>query len=70
MSRTVKDLPVELRTGLRGRTEKGWICERGQGPLVYALLDTDGLPMSGVICDPETGRHTRFRLPISGKAVA
>ena len=44
--------------------------ERGQGPLVYALLDADGLPVSGVICDPETGRHTRFRLPTSGKAVA
>lgn len=44
--------------------------ERGQGPLVYALLDADGLPMSGVICDPETGRHTRFRLPIAGEAVA
>lgn len=28
MSRTVKDLPIELRTGLRERTGKGWMRAR------------------------------------------
>lgn len=44
--------------------------EEGQGPLVCMLLDVDGLPTSGVIEDRETGRRTRFRLPIAGRAVA
>lgn len=44
--------------------------DRVEGPLVFWLLDADGLPMSGVIWDQETGRRTRFRLPIAGTAVA
>ncbi len=44
--------------------------DRVDGPLVLWLLDADGLPTSGVICDRETGRRTRFRLPLSSKSVA
>ncbi len=44
--------------------------DRGRGPLVYALVDEDGLPVSGVVYDPETDRRTRFRFPIAGQAVA
>jgi hypothetical protein len=44
--------------------------DRVDGPFVLWLLDADGLPTSGVICDRETGRRTRFRLPLSGRAIA
>ena len=44
--------------------------KQGDGPLVYMLLDVDGLPTGGVICDPCTGRRTKFRLPIWGRVVA
>jgi hypothetical protein len=40
------------------------------GPLVFCLLDAEGLPISGVIYDELTGRRTKFKLPIAGKAVA
>ena len=40
------------------------------GPLVFCLLDAEGLPISGVIYDELTGRRTTFRLPVSGEAVA
>lgn len=30
---------------------------RGQGPRLYVLLDTHGMPLRGVIYDPETGRR-------------
>lgn len=44
--------------------------EQGGGPLVFWLLDADGLPTGGVIFDPDTRRRTKFQLPIAGKAVA
>jgi hypothetical protein len=44
--------------------------EADDGPRVFWLLDGDGLPVSGVIYDPETDRRTRFRLPIVGQVVA
>lgn len=40
------------------------------GPRVFWLLGGDGLPVSGVIYDPETDRRTPFRLPIAGRVVA
>ena len=46
MSRTFKDLPIELRTGLRERTEKGWMRARrlrGERPSGFALLPRDEL---------------------------
>ena len=40
------------------------------GPLVLCLLDAEGLPVGGVIYDELTGRRTKFKLPITGEAVA
>ena len=36
----------------------------GTGPRLYAVLDDEGLPTSGVIYDPETGRREKVRFPI------
>ena len=36
----------------------------GRGPRLYVLLDDDGLPKSGVIYDPDTGRREKVRFPI------
>ena len=33
--------------------------EQGGGPLVFWLLDADGLPTGGVIFDPDTRRRTQ-----------
>ena len=33
----------------------------GTGPRLYVLLGGDGLPRSGVIFDPDTGRRERIR---------
>lgn len=46
MSRTVKDLPSELRTGRRERTGKGWTRARRlrrERRSLLALLDRDDL---------------------------
>lgn len=40
------------------------------GPLVFWLLDADGFPISAVIYDQQTGRRTKFKLPIAGEAIA
>ena len=37
---------------------------RGEGPRLYVLLDNEGLPKSGVIYDPDTGRREKVRFPI------
>ena len=37
----------------------------GSGPRLYVLLDDDGLPKSGIIYDPDTGRKEKFRFPIA-----
>ena len=37
---------------------------RGEGPCLYVLLDNEGLPKSGVIYDPDTGRREKVRFPI------
>ncbi len=44
--------------------------DRVDGPLVFCLLDAEGLPISGVIYDELTGRRTTFKLPIAGEAIA
>ncbi len=46
------------------------VGRRVDGPLVFCLLDAEGLPISGVIYDELTGRRTKFKLPIAGEAVA
>lgn len=36
----------------------------GGGPRLYVLLDEEGLPKSGIIYDPDTGRREKVRFPI------
>lgn len=39
-----------------------------QGPRWCLLLDEEGLPVSGVIYDPETDRRVKVRFPLKGEA--